>query len=187
MDKKLPDLVLAHLFPESIVVLPEDASANAVNKTEDKGRDIDQFPNNKIAAAPELSVPFWLGENKKQVCIILHDRNNVFISEHSLDFLGKILSACQLNIADTAIINMARTPVNLEQIQQYIQPKFLLSFHIKFNTIGLNDDIKLYQPNRKNGCSYLLAGDLDKMNDGSDASKQEKGRFWISLKQLFGI
>ncbi len=182
----IPDFVLAGLYPNSLVIIDGDKPAQ--RNLDDKGSDL-PIPNkeNVVIAANPLDKKFWLGDNAQNITLLVHDEENIYISDHNLDFLGKILAACQFNLADVAVVNIARTPISLEELQSRLSPKYLIFFNCKQSHIGQKDDLKLYQPDRRNGCTFLLASSLTKMNDGSAEAKQEKQRFWISLKQMFGI
>ncbi|WP_447640169.1 MULTISPECIES: hypothetical protein [Chitinophagaceae] len=185
-NEKIPDFVLAGLFPNSLVII--DAENGQQRISGDKGSELPiSNKENMLDARDHLDKKFWLGDNAQKITLLVHDPDNIYISDHNLDFLGKILAACQFNLADVAVVNIARTPISLEDIHARLSPKYLIFFNCKQSHIGAKDDLKLYQPDRKGGCTFLLASSLTKMNDGSADAKQEKQRFWISLKQVFGI
>jgi len=183
----IPDFVLAGLYPNSLVII--DGEFPNTPKSGDKGSDlpIPNKENNVTPAQNHLDKKFWLGDNAQKITLLVHDTDNIYISDHNLDFLGKILAACQFNLADVALVNLARTPILLDDLHAKLSPKYIILFNCKQSHIGQKDDLKRYQPDRKHGCTFLLASSLTKMNDGSAESKQEKQRFWISLKQVFGI
>lgn len=184
--ENIPDFVLAGLYPNSLVII--DGEMPNVAKSGDKGSDL-PIPNkeNVRIETSFLDKKFWLGDNAQHIVLLVNDPDNVYINDSNLDFLGKILSACQFNLSDVAVVNIAKTAIGWEDLQTKLAPKYVIFFNCKQSQIGLKDDLKPYQPDRKNGCTYLLASSLTKMNDGSAESKQEKQRFWISLKQVFGI
>ncbi|PZP41500.1 MAG: hypothetical protein DI598_18135 [Pseudopedobacter saltans] len=184
--ENLPDFVLASLYPNSLVIIGGEMPNLA--KSGDKGSDL-PIPNKENVGIDTsfLDKKFWLGDNTRNILLLVNDSSNVYTSDINLGFLGKILAACQFNLSDVAVVNLAKTPIKIEQLQEKLSPKYVIFFNCKQSQIGLKDDLKPYQPDRKNGCTYLLASSLTKMNDGSDEAKQEKQRFWISLKQVFGI
>ena len=185
IKENLSDFVLASLYPNSLVIID---GKDAASKPDDKGRDLPVANKENVQNDNAIwDKKFWLGDNAKNILLLVDDPNNVYISDQNLDFLGKILAACQFNLSDVALVNLARTPVRIEILEEKITPKYMLFFHCKQSQIGLKDDLKPYQPDRKNGCTYLMTSSLSKMNDGTLESKQEKQRFWISLKQIFGI
>lgn len=184
--EKLPDFVLAGLYPDSLVLIGGEKTAET--QSADKGRELPIASNNiVIGGNPILDKKFWLGDNKQQIVLLVNDANNVYVSDGHLDFLGKILSACQFNLSDVAVVNIARTPLSLQDLDNKLSPKYVIFFGCKQSQIGEKDDLKPYMPDRRNGCTYLSASSLTKMTDGSNDAKQEKQRFWISLKQVFGI
>lgn len=181
---QLPGVVIAGLYSHSLVITNDRYNAQSGVK----GREIVN-PNKEEEekVMPQATVKWWLGDNLQNVVLLIHDANNVFIDGRNLDFLGKILQACRLNLADTAIVNLAKSPKQLEEIQQALQPKYLILFDMKPAQIGIAFPLTAYQPDRQNGCTYLLAGSLSGMNHDTAEAKQEKGRFWISLKQVFEL
>ncbi|MFT4202658.1 MAG: hypothetical protein QM610_01975 [Chitinophagaceae bacterium] len=186
IKETISDFVLSRLYPNSLVIIGGETARASVSG--DKGSDLPIPHKENISQSPNpLDKKFWLGDNAQQITLLVHDTDNLYISDHNLDFLGKILAACRFNLADVALVNIARTPLLLDDIQAHLSPRYLIFFNCKQSHIGQKDDLKPYHPDRKNGCTYLLASSLTKMNDGSAEAKQEKQRFWISLKQVFGI
>ena len=49
----------------------------------------------------------YLGGNAKNIAFLVNCPTDVFLPDKHLDWLGKMLTACQLNLGDVAIINIA--------------------------------------------------------------------------------
>lgn len=179
----LPEVVIANLYTDKLVIT-DDHSERQLGL---KGRENVISNKEEDQEVPKMPSKFWLGDNLKNVVLLVDDPNNAFINERHLEFLGKILQACKLNLADTAIINIAKSKPTLQQINEALAPKFLISFNVNAANAGMEIPPKPYQPDRRNGCTFLLTATLDKMNHDTPEAKQEKGRFWISLKQIFHL
>src|SRR5215213_6249659 len=68
---------------------------------------------------PESAGPKHLGNNKKNIIIIVSHGSVPFLPDEELTFLISILSACKLSLADIAIVNSFGT--NIDQIQNIIE------------------------------------------------------------------
>src|SRR6478736_5030495 len=100
MNIQLPDFVLAGLYKDSIVLAEE--------KIVKPKKVQEQITNKKIKDDLEekpLIKKWFLGDNKKNITILLKDPSSVHINEGWLGTLTKLLAACKLNIGDTAIVN----------------------------------------------------------------------------------
>lgn len=185
MTDSLPDFILAGLYPQSLVIVNENTGGN---KTGDKGTDLTISGNKNIVPEkqPE-NVKYWLGDNARHILLIVKDPDHVYISDGNLDFLGKILAACHFNLSDVALVNIARTAIHFDQLSATLLPQYVILFQAQLSDVGLRNGLKPYQPDRREGCTYLQAASLSQMNNGTPAAKQEKQRFWISLKQVFGM
>ncbi len=185
-DIQLPALVLAEMYANHLVIT-EDLPVQR-SETGAKGSKIVVSDNNFQAEEKPVELPkFWLGENLKNIVLIVNDNNNAFLDDSTLEFLGKILSACKLNLADTAIVNMAKNTVTLANIAAYLQPKYILLFDVSNQELQLPFALTGYKPQQQNGCTYLSAAALASMNNNTSEAKLEKTKFWNSLKQVFGL
>ena len=94
---QLPAFVLVDLYKESIVVQDNQQAA------QEKKQDVDEIPKGK----------WFLGHNKKQITIIVHDTEAVFLNDNAYTFLSSILAACKLNVGDVVPIPMFPLDVNV--------------------------------------------------------------------------
>src|SRR3954466_34418 len=126
---QLPDFLIADLYKGSLVDLdsftvPEPTTASTPVPEEME----QQMQSEKIR---------FLGENKKNVIILVSEASAIFLLEEDLNFLTSILKACQLTQADIAIINVWEQQVNYETIKQELAPKKMLLFDVDPSTIKL--------------------------------------------------
>jgi hypothetical protein len=67
-----------------------------------------------------------LGNNKRQITVVVNCPTDVYVPEADLQFLTKMLGACKLNMADVAIVNYANAPIAIDRLKTQLQPKSLL-------------------------------------------------------------
>ncbi len=171
MDLKnlqLPDFLLADLYKSSLVELPNEATPKK--------------QTTKITAQQ-----WFLGENKKQVVIVVKDDEAVYLRDEWLNFLSSILSACKLNLGDTSIVNFNKTSCDYEALSEKLSPKFLLLFDVTAKEIQLPFTVPFYQVQQYNNCSFLMAPALENMLGTAQEAKLEKSKLWLSLKKMFNV
>lgn len=172
--KPLPNFVVADLYKKNLFVIDTIATPNHAPNT--------------FSSQEEVTVKLsFLGENKKQICILLKEENAVHISENDLVFLTNILAACKLNIADVAIINLQYQKLDFNLLKKELGCKFLLLFNVETNIINLPFMLPNYQVQAYNGCSILTASSFLNMQGNTQEAKIEKSKLWISLKNMFSI
>ena len=70
----------------------------------------------------------WLGENKKNILsLLVRHKDAVHIPDNELQFLTGMLSACQLSLADVAIVNLENYPdANYKPVIEQFQSRIAL-------------------------------------------------------------
>lgn len=170
----LPNFVVADLYKKNLFVI--DTIATPI------------YAQNEPSLQKEAIVKLnYLGENKRQICILLKDANAVHINEEDLIFLTNILAACKLNVADVAIINIQHQTVDFNLLKEELGCKFLILFNITTNTINLPFMLPNYQVQVFNDCSIVIASSFQNMQGNTQEAKIEKSKLWISLKNMFSI
>lgn len=169
---QLPDFVISDLYKNQLVVIEESIAEIKLPKKE---------------APTHLSKPEFLGNNEKNICILVKDSQAVYLNDHSLQFLSAILTACKLNLGDVAIVNFSRTPLHYNSLKEWLTPKYILVFDIGATTLQLPFDLPTYQVQSYDKCSFLFAPSLDQMTADTREAKIEKSKLWLSLKTMFKI
>lgn len=169
---QLPDFVISDLYKNQLVVIEEAF--------------IDTKLPNKAEPTPP-SKPEFLGNNQKNICILVKDTQAVYLNDHSLQFLSTILTACKLNLGDVAIVNFSRTPLLYPSLKEWLSPKYILVFDIGATTLQLPFELPTYQVQSYDKCSFLFAPALDQMTADTREAKIEKSKLWLSLKTMFNI
>jgi hypothetical protein len=140
-----------------------------------------EAPSEKAPEKP-LNLRF-LGENQKNILILIKNPTAAYLSDDSFNLLSNILNACKLGILDIALVNVSNYEnVSFETFQQQSQAKYGILFGVDPATIQL-EPLPLYKTILVNGINCLAAEDLAHIG----ADKTKKGALWIGLKQLFNI
>lgn len=145
------------IIPEEITVVPAQAKA-----------------------IPEIK---YLGENQKNILLLIQNEREAYLSEESFNLLTNILNACKLGMQDVALINTANYPgARLQDFLAAVPSRQVIHFAIDPSALGLPPS-QTYQVSSFNGLPVLYSDDLQLIA----TDKALKGRLWMGLKQLFGI
>lgn len=176
----LPDFLIADLYKNSLVDLYsfETRAADPV-----KSQILATEPKTDANAA---TISF-LGENRSHVTVLVNEPNEVFVAEDNLSFLTNILKACDLTLADIAVVNTAKQLTTFAIIKQQLLPGNLLLFGVDPLAIKLPFQIPAFQIQNFEDCKIMLAPALVNLNKTSGESKLLKTKLWMSLKQTFNI
>lgn len=125
----------------------------------------------------------YLGNNQKNIIVIVSHDEVPFLPDGELSFLSNILAACKLSIADIGILNAFNAEeTELQNIINAEANKVLL-FDVEPLAIGLPINFPPFQLQPFNSRTYLHAPPLSQIEN----DKGLKGRLWTSLKAMFGI
>ncbi|WP_298709254.1 hypothetical protein [Chitinophaga sp.] len=131
-------------------------------------------------AVPEIK---YLGENQKNILLLIQNEREAYLSEETFNLLANILNACKLGMQDVALVNTANYPgIRLQDYLQKIPARQVINFAIEPASLGL-PPTQPYQTTAFNGLPVLYSDDLQLIA----TDKALKGRLWMGLKQLFGI
>lgn len=175
--EKLPAFVLAGLFKNSLVLAGKDINTDAQFTEKKPIQEIKNLEKKAMAI---------LGENLKNILIIVKDKNAEIIAEDRKNVLLKILTACKLTPNDVTILNMGKKMRRFEEIKPAFLPEKVLLFDVTTKELGLPFIIPHYQVQQFDGCIYVCAPGIVLDNDESDENiKAEKKKLWASLKKIF--
>lgn len=131
-------------------------------------------------------IKHFLGDNLKNILILVHYPEVKHLPEEHLEFLSKILIACKLHIGDIAIINTAKEQANEENISM-LSSKSILLFGECVSDILDDEKMDFFMPVYRKGISVMSAPPIDKLFMNTNESKQLKSRLWVSLQQFFKL
>jgi len=125
-----------------------------------------------------------LGDNRKNILILLNSPEAVHIADNELVFLTGILGACKLSIADVAIVNRHHYPESsYKELTAHFKSKIVFLFDIEPASFGLPMSFPHYQIQSFAGNSFLYSVSLKNLEN----DKVEKTKLWVSLKRLFNL
>jgi len=135
----------------------------------------------QAGATPEKKPVSFLGKNKKQILILVNQKDAAYLPEKELQFLTAVLSACQLDLSHVAIINWALLEEkSLTALQRQFSPQKLLLLNVKPEEAGLPVS-QLYAVQKQNKFEFVVAPALEEI----EKTREAKSNLWAALKQLF--
>lgn len=164
----------------NIIVLPQRTFAdfyknNLVETSED---------NPSLQATDQEKLWSYLGENKQKVLVVVNYPVIVHIPDKQLDFLTKLLSACKLNLGDTAIFNFNKYSENdFNSIISFFGPKIIFMFGVDPSDFGLPVLFPQFQVQTFNQSTYLFVPALEEI----EGDKNLKSKLWNCLKKIFNL
>jgi hypothetical protein len=142
---------------------------------------------NTQTVKPEPGKPWYLGNNGKQITVMVKEDTVPYINDKHLQFLSNVLSACKLNLGDIALVNFKNYPLGFDELKKQTNPRIVLVFDISPKELKLPFTIPVYQVQDYAQCRFLFAPSLIKMEADNTESKAEKTKLWNSLKILFQL
>jgi len=140
-------------------------------------------PNDTKSSLTDTS---WkhLGENKKKTLIVVRYDDAVHLPDKQLSFLTKLLSACNLNLADVAIFNFQDHDASqFNDIINHFQPKAVLLFETKPTEFGMPMNFPDFQVQAYKDSVFVSSPSLETIEPNKDL----KGKLWICLKKIYNL
>lgn len=175
---------IADLYPESLVLTADIIRhPEAVQQQEPPA-----IAEKQEATKTHSNKPIeYLGTNKRNLIILVAYPDTVHIADTALEFLSSVLKACQLTVADVAIVNMARQNPGMEQFRKELVPKLILSFGHIPPVAGFPQELPVLSPQIEQGIYYMAGPALEELNQQTEAIKPLKRQLWEGLKTMLGI
>ncbi|WP_207492667.1 hypothetical protein [Aridibaculum aurantiacum] len=178
---QLPEFLLADLYKDCLVELENIEVSPATTVT---AAPVEVAKQEAVAEKTALK---YLGENKRNVAILVKSSDAAFVTESDLQFLTNVLKACQLNLADIAIVNTDQQPVQYNALLSELKPKHVILFDVEPAAIKLPFAFPDFQPQSHGDIQFLKAPALNNINLPSQDAKVLKTKLWISLQKIFGL
>lgn len=172
MQEILPNFVLADLYPSSLVLVEDILLSKKASN---------------VPTTESIPKKWFLGNNSKNITILVNEPDVAFLSDESLGFLTKILGACKLNLADVAVVNILQDHINMNIIIKELAPAFCLLFDVPADTIELPFNMPNYQIQNYGGCVFIMAPAISAYYGESNEAKLAKTKLWVSLKNIFKL
>ena len=160
---QLPPTILQSLYSKSLYDLKTNQSEPVDMQTE------------KIA---------YLGNNQKNIALIVKSEDAIYLPDEELNFLMGILSACKLSMADVALVNLYKNPdLTYANISEQLKAEKVFSFGLDADALQLPLQFPHYQIQQYDNQVYLSSVSLPDMQK----DKAEKLKLWNCLKNIFSL
>jgi len=134
--------------------------------------------------SPVNSTWKYLGNNNKNILIIVHTKEAIHLPDNELAFLTGILGACKLSVADVAIVNLGNHPdASHKKLNSFFKSKMVFLFDVEPTAFGLPVNFPHYQVQAFSNTSFLYSPSLNELEN----DKLLKSKLWVCLRRLFNI
>ena len=168
---QLPASVVADLFKNSLV--------------ETEGT-LSEQENSFSLKKPDASSNKWkyLGENQKNILIVVNNDTTVHLPDTDLSFLINMLGACKLSLADVTIINGNNyDEINYKEMIAQFSSRIIFLFGIEPVSFGLPVSFPHFQLQPFANATFLFTPSLEECNN----DPLLKSKLWVCLRRLFNI
>ena len=141
-------------------------------------------PQTNTIAEPVVTGWKYLGENKKKTLVVVRNADAVHIPDKQLSFLTKLLAACNLNLADVAILNFQdHNSSEFNEFLNFFKPRIVLLFDVEPGEFGLPMIFPQFQVQGYKDAMFVSSPSLDLI----EPDKSLKGKLWVCLKKIFNL
>jgi len=169
--------VISDLYSKSLVTTGNDST----EEQKSLPASIQIVKDTPPVAAPPIQ---FLGENKKNILILVNYENISYLPDEELSFLTNLLSACKLNIGDVAIINLNKIPgMSYKDILNSLHGNILLLFGTNPATLNLPVSFPHFQVQSFSSYTFLYTPSLDEIRN----DKILKSKLWVCLRRIFNV
>ncbi len=133
---------------------------------------------------PERPVPAvatipHLGKNEKNILVVVDAPGTAFLPDEDLNLLVRILTACNLSLADVALVNYNNnTSLNYENLMEKFKPVSIFLFGVKPANLEFPLHFPYFQLQQYNKQTYISAPALNQLS----ADKEQKKELWACLQ-----
>lgn len=174
---KLPLSLVADLYPKSLVITEADGDSLPLPLADIVQPAIERAP----LEPPSIA---FLGENKQGILVLVRYAHSPFLPAEELAFLSNMLTACKLELADVAIINLAnRADTSYKEILQSLKGTVFLLFGTDPATLNLPISFPQFQVQTFSGYTFLSTPPLDQIRE----DKMLKSKLWVCLRRIFNV
>ena len=135
---------------------------------------------------PQRTIKF-LGGNKKRIAFIVNCKTDVYLPDNHLDWLGKMLDACKLNLGDVAIANIANNKFTIANIKEELQSTNVILLGTEPFAIQLPLNFPHFNLQSYDNMTFLYTPSPDQLNQSTNEAKLLKSKLWVCLQKLFKL
>ena len=141
--------------------------------------ELETVKENVTADKPQV---LFLGRNEKRVLIIVNEAATPFLPDDDLTLLTGILTACNLSLADIALVNFGQNnKLEFNGLMEEFSPTLIILFGVEPQHLLFPLHFPHFQLQKYNHQTYLSAPSLNML---AKDTKQKK-EFWLCLQQHF--
>lgn len=178
---QLPDFLIADLYKNSLVEVENAKEAAQIPPQKDTVLTSEFVPPQQHTSMK------YLGQNEKNIAVILNTNEAAYVNDSDLQFLTNILRACNLHLGDIAIINTDIQPVTFSGLKEHLSAKHVLLFGVEPGDIKLPFSIPQFQVQQYADCTIITAPPLAELNAPTSDGKLIKTKLWVSLQRCFDL
>ena len=176
-DLHLSPGIIAALYPTSLINLDDiDDIQQSLLK---------QPKASKKISSTEIDTGWkYLGNNQKNILIVVNYDSAMHLPDEELVFLTNMLTACKLNLGDVAIVNKNNyKETGYKNFLEEFKSKIIFLFGIEPSFFGLPVSFPFFQVQSVAGCTFLYTPSLEEQRN----DPLLKSKLWVSLRSIFGI
>ena len=126
----------------------------------------------------------FLGGNEKHVIFLVKNDECKFLNDSELNFLSSLLSACNITMADIAVINFSNSSKpDHNVISSQFKGSKVLCFGVSAGEIDLPFNIPYFQVQPFKEAQYIFSPSLEAIKADTEVKKQ----LWGGLQRLFNL
>ena len=126
----------------------------------------------------------FLGENRRNILIIVNYPESMHIPDEQLRFLINLLTACKLNLGDVAVLNIHRYPAaDLVSILAFFKSKIIFLFGVEPTALNSPINFPHFQVQEFSGATYLFSPGLTEI----EQDKILKSKLWVCMRRIFNL
>lgn len=172
----LPASVMADLYRDTLIAGTE----TTVKKTPPVPAEPPQKQNEE-SNQPGLK---WLGNNNRQILVLVNHTDLVHLPDNELEFFTGVLKACNLGLGDIALVNLNNCPgISFNSLQAALSSRIVLLFDVDPQAIELPISFPHFQLQPFAGNTFLYAPSLKEL----ESDRVLKSKLWVCLKRLFNL
>ena len=176
-DLQLTPAVLTALYPSSLI------STDELPVPLPKPIDRDPVPTVPPASADTEKKLKYLGDNRKNILVVVNYPGVVHLPDEELNFLTNMLTACKLSLGDVVIINQNNLDENYKDMLTMFKSKTIFLLGVEPFAFGLPVSFPHYQVQTVANCTFLFTPTLEEQRN----DPLLKSKLWVSLRTIFGI
>ena len=180
-------------FPAQTIVdlyknlLCEDESVSVPRQPVSQPAEEIQAPKQEFVNAKTTDQISFLGKNLMHLVLLVDYNSEVYLPEKQLSFIGNILKACKMNLADVAIVNVNKQTVSIDTLSRQLNPKHLVVFGIDTRALDLQTQLTAFNLITSNGIQVFASPALEQLNQDGEEGKLLKSKLWLCMKQMLNL